>query len=65
MAQVSDEEQAKFEHIISLEQSGAMITPTEKQWVINLAKRLQIPLPAHEIFMARQAGFDVSGLTVK
>ena len=65
MSVATAEEHAKFEHIISLEQSGAMITAAEKQWVINLAKRLRIPLPAHEIFMARQAGFDVSGLIVK
>lgn len=65
MQAVTDEEQAKFAHLVSLEQTGALITPTEKQWVIDLAKRLHIPLPAHEIFMARQAGFNVSGLTVQ
>ena len=65
MAHITAEEQAKFAHLASLEGTGALITPTEKQWVIDLAKRLHIPLPAHEIFVARQAGFDVSGLTVE
>jgi hypothetical protein len=63
-ADLSTEEIQKYTNIVSLENSGAYITPTEKQWMLDLAKRLRIPVPVQQAYIAGKMGYNIEGLTV-
>lgn len=42
--------------------SGKHVSSTEKQWVLDLAKKMQKSIPKTAFRMAQKQGFDVVGL---
>lgn len=60
------EEKAKISLIKMMTLAGQvdLVTPEQKQWVLDVVRREQIPVPLDATLLAQKQGFDVSGVAI-